>query len=128
MRNYKDRITVNEDGAFIPREMFGQKEEILDELNQAGVFSPLSDQQTPPTQEEPKRPRRVEMPDRSRELRWVKEHRSEYLDQWVALEGDRLVSHGATAREVLLAARQAGVDIPLLIHIDPVEELPLGGW
>jgi len=124
MRNYKDRITVNEDGAFIPREMFGQKEEILDELKQAGVFSPLSDQQ----KEKPKKPVRVEMIDVSREMQWLKEHRQEYTGQWVALDGDRLVAYGKDAREVYQAAKEAGVEVPLVEYIDKMDELPFGGW
>lgn len=128
MRDYKDRITVNEDGAFIPREMFGQREEILDELSQAGVFSPSSDQRTPLEKEKPKKPVRVEMPDRSRELRWVKEHRKEYAGQWVALDGDRLLSHGTNAQEVFAAARQSGIESPFFAHIEGHDELPFGGW
>jgi Family of unknown function (DUF5678) len=52
----------------------------------------------------------------------------EYLGQWVALEGDALIAHGANAREVYLAARQAGSDAPYLVHITPKTDPYIGGW
>ena len=72
--------------------------------------------------------RRVPLIDLSRELQWLKEHRDEYVGQWVALAGDRLISHGANAREVADAARGAGVAVPFLTQVDPPEEFPFGGW
>jgi hypothetical protein len=63
-----------------------------------------------------------------KEMRWLAEHRSEYAGQWVALDGDRLLSHGTNAREVFEAARQSGVVLPLFVHIEPADELPFGGW
>jgi hypothetical protein len=43
------------------------------------------------------------------ERAWMNRNRDEYLGQWVALEGDRLVAHGTDARQVYLAARKAGI-------------------
>jgi hypothetical protein len=40
-----------------------------------------------------------------REQRWLDEHRDEYLWQWVALEGDRLLAHGPDGRAVYEAAQ-----------------------
>ncbi len=56
MQEVKNLIVVNEAGALIPRRLFGQKDRILSELDQAGVFS-LSDEEPHPA-----KPVRVEMP------------------------------------------------------------------
>jgi len=62
------------------------------------------------------------------EMRWLAEHREEFAGQWVALDGDRLISSGPNAREVYQAARQAGVAVPLLVRVEPADQLPFGGW
>lgn len=121
MHESNGNIVVNEDGAFIPRNLFGQSARILSELQQAGVL-PQKDA------EMNTQIRRVEPIDLSREIRWLKEHRHEYIGQWVALDGDRLVSYGATAREVYAAAREAGVKSPLVEYLAPTEDMPFGGW
>jgi hypothetical protein len=59
---------------------------------------------------------------------WVESHRDEYLNQWVALDGDRLLAHGPDAREVYLAAREAGVEVPYVERVEPNDGLPFGGW
>ena len=59
---------------------------------------------------------------------WIERHRDMYLGQWVALEGDTLVAHGTNAREVYLAARQAGIDGPYIVHITPEADPYIGGW
>lgn len=48
---------------------------------------------------------------------WIKEHRAEYLGQWVVLVGDRLISHGFDVREVDEAAIAAGIETPFLEQI-----------
>jgi hypothetical protein len=118
MQDHPDQIIINEVGAFIPRKLFGRKEQIVNELAQAGVFTaPEAD---------PPRPqiRRVPPIDLSRELQWLKEHRHEYLEQWVALDGDRLIAHGPQAREVYAAARAAGIKSPFVEFISVKDELP----
>ena len=57
--------------------------------------------------------------DRSREDEWVAQHRDEYANQWVALDGDRLLSHGPRLKEVIEAAKAAGVNDALLLHLEP---------
>ena len=126
MQDAKNHIVVNEDGAFIPRRIFGQRGRILDELDQAGVFVESQSEQNSNHGGPKLVP--VEMIDASREMSWLREHGHEYTGQWVALDGDRLVSHGTNAREVYQAAKQAGVEVPFLHHIDPPDELPFGGW
>jgi len=70
----------------------------------------------------------VEKSECSKEMQWLVEHRHEYAGQWVALDGDKLLSHGADAHEVFEAARRTGVKLPLFVHIEPADELPFGGW
>jgi len=57
--------------------------------------------------------------DRSREYTWLDQHRDEYANQWVALNGCRLVSHGAELKEVIAAARRAGESDALMIFVEP---------
>jgi len=66
--------------------------------------------------------------DLSRELRWIEEHRSEYVGQWVAVRGDWLLSSGPNGKEVYDAARAAGDESPFVTRIEPADELPFGGW
>jgi Family of unknown function (DUF5678) len=62
------------------------------------------------------------------ESTWVERHRDKYLGQWVALEGDTLIAQGTNAREVYLAARQAGIAGPYIVHITPKVDAYIGGW
>ena len=62
------------------------------------------------------------------ELRWLAQHKDQYLGKWVALEGNRLLASGASAREVYLAARRAGVQVPFVEQVQPLDNLPFGGW
>jgi hypothetical protein len=66
--------------------------------------------------------------DRSRELRWLSEHRSEYGGEWVALDGERLIASGTDAKEVFAAAQRSGVPRPMVIQVEPANVLPFGGW
>ncbi len=72
----------------------------------------------------------VEKPDTYciREMEWLSKHRHEYPGEYVALDGDRLVSHGTDGREVYRQARAAGVKVPFIAHIEPADALPFGGW
>lgn len=63
-----------------------------------------------------------------REMEWLSKHRHEYPGQHVALDGDRLVSHGTDGREVYRQARAAGVKVPFMAYIEPADALPFGGW
>jgi hypothetical protein len=64
---------------------------------------------------------------REREAAWVDEHRDEYMGRWVAVEGDTMVAHGDDARAVYKAAREAGIDIPYVVHVKQREEAFMGG-
>lgn len=62
-------------------------------------------------------------------MKWIDDHRAEYLGQWVALEGGHLISHGSEARQVHLAAKAAGIEVPFVERVTDEETLPFcGGW
>lgn len=50
-------------------------------------------------------------------MQWIKEHRAEYLGQWVVLVGDRLISHGFDSRQVDAEAKAAGIKVPFLAQV-----------
>src|SRR5438552_7024880 len=81
---------------------------------------------------EKKRGKRVPPPvpykDRSREYQWLKEQAREYVGEWVALEGDQLVAHGPTGKEVFAAADAAGVERPLVLLVEDPDGPPFAGF
>jgi mono/diheme cytochrome c family protein len=64
--------------------------------------------------------------DRSREQQWLREHGQEFTGQWVALDGNCLICHGANAREVYEGARKSGVKRPLVVEVEKESGLPFG--
>jgi hypothetical protein len=60
------------------------------------------------------------------ERNWLAIHRQEYAGEWIALLGDRLLSHSKNAKEVFLAARVAGAKA-LVLQIEG-DQLPFAGW
>ena len=62
-------------------------------------------------------------------LRWLYENRQKYSGQWVALDGDRLIASGSTAKEVYVKAKAEGVEIPFVELVTEKESAPFtGGW
>lgn len=62
-------------------------------------------------------------------LRWLDENREKYSGQWVALDGDRLIASGPTAKEVYSKAKAEGVVIPFVELVTDREPVPSsGGW
>jgi len=45
---------------------------------------------------------------REREMNWLSQHEAEYAGQWLALDGDRLVSHGTDPHQVFAEAQAQG--------------------
>ena len=66
--------------------------------------------------------------DRSREDEWLRAHQSEYAGQYVALEGQRLVAHGKSFKEVATAARAAGVQDALVVFVERPDTPPYLGF
>ena len=67
---------------------------------------------------------------REREMRWFadEQNRAKYGGQWVALDGDQLLSHGENLRQVYAEAKAKGVQSPFTGYVDPLDALPFGGW
>lgn len=59
--------------------------------------------------------------------KWLNENGGKYMNQWVCLEGDKLIAHGMDGLEVHRQAKKAGIESPFLHHIVD-ESLPFGGW
>ena len=65
----------------------------------------------------------------AKSLRWLHENREKYLSQWVALDGDRLIASGSSAKEVYSKAKAEGVEIPFVELVTDGEPVPFtGGW
>ena len=65
----------------------------------------------------------------AKSLRWLHENREKYLGEWVALDGDRLIASGPTAKEVYSKAKAEGVEIPFVELVTDPEPVPsTGGW
>jgi hypothetical protein len=69
----------------------------------------------------------IPVPDPEPSMCWMKEHSHEYGGQWVALDGDRLIAHGANADEVFVAADADGAYLPLVTYIPPADAPPFVG-
>lgn len=62
-------------------------------------------------------------------LRWLHQNQEKYCGQWVALNGDRLIASGPTAKEVYSKAKAVGVEIPFVELVADPEQVPsTGGW
>jgi len=65
----------------------------------------------------------------AKSLRWLDENHEKYLGQGVALDGDRLIASGPTAKEVYAKAKAEGVEIPFVELVIDREPAPFtGGW
>jgi hypothetical protein len=121
-------VQVNEEGIFIPNRVFGNDAQARfrheyrpDGRIQVVVYGAVRGERANIRQRE-------EALDHSLELQWLNEHRGEYAGQWVALEGDRLITSGENGGEVFEAARAQGIARPFLARVEPENELPFGGW
>lgn len=62
--------------------------------------------------------------DRSKENAWLAKNQADYAGQWLALDGDRLVSHGWKLKEVSAAAKEAAVEDALFVRAEGHNALP----
>jgi hypothetical protein len=60
----------------------------------------------------------IPVPDSRREMQWLAAHAREYVGQWVALDGDRLLAHGPHHHEVWATAEASGVYLPLVTFVE----------
>ena len=73
--------------------------------------------------------RMVPSRDRRREMNWIKANRAAYLDQWIVVDGDRLIAANVDGHAAFAAAKAAGIDVPFLVHVLPDDSLPfVPGW
>lgn len=61
-------------------------------------------------------------------LRWIEEHRAEFAGQYVALDGDRLVAHGADPQEIIAAVRASGLNGLFFTLIPSAAAPPFAGF
>ncbi len=59
---------------------------------------------------------------------WLKQHRREYVGNWVVLDGDRLIGCGDDPRPIVEQARGEGVRTPFVEFIRDESEPFMGGW
>jgi len=59
-------------------------------------------------------------------MKWLVENRPRFPGQWIALEGERLLAVGKTAKDVFSKVADRPTP-PLVVRIDK-EELPFAGW
>ncbi|HEX5085650.1 MAG TPA: DUF5678 domain-containing protein [Blastocatellia bacterium] len=65
---------------------------------------------------------------REKEMQWLNEHEAEYAGQWLALDGDRLLSHGEDPHKARAEARAMGVETPFVVFAENPDEYFTGGW
>ena len=66
------------------------------------------------------------MKDRTREMKWIEEHKHEYVGQWVALDGDQLIVASPIRAEISAAIKADGAELPLVHRITSLDEpLPI---
>ncbi len=88
-------------------------------LDQQRKLRQLLEQQEPPAKSPlDKRVPPHLVPDSEREMMWLRQHAREYANQWVALDGDRLIAHGTTASEVYAAADADGAALPMVTFVE----------
>lgn len=63
-----------------------------------------------------------------RSMKWIQENREKYDGQWVALDGEILLAHGADGKKVHAEAQAKGVKTPLMHRVSIKETKPFGGW
>jgi hypothetical protein len=67
------------------------------------------------------------MKDRTREMKWIEEHKHAYAGQWVALDGDRLIAASPVQQEVWDAVKADDAELPLVHRIPSPDDIPYIG-
>ena len=60
--------------------------------------------------------------------KWLDENGEKYMNQWVSLDGDKLIAHSEDGREVYRIAKEKGVKIPFVHFIQEEPKAYWGGW
>lgn len=63
-------------------------------------------------------------------MEWLKLNKKNYIDQWVALNGNNLLAVGKEAKEVYESAKKQGITAPFLTRVEKEikDEYYFGGW
>lgn len=59
---------------------------------------------------------------------WMRDHSHRYAGMYVAIKDGAFVAAGRTIKDADLAAREKGVDRPLLAYVPQKDEELWGGW
>ena len=60
--------------------------------------------------------------------KWLAENCEKYMNQWVCLEGDKLIAHGDDGRKVYQTAVAKGIKAPFIHYVEKEPEAYWGGW
>jgi len=71
---------------------------------------------------------RKEPEDYAKAKKWIEQHREEYLNQWVCLEGDQLIAHGMDGMEVHRKAKESRIGAPFMVRIIDEPKNFVGAW
>lgn len=66
--------------------------------------------------------------ERREEMQWLAQESSSYAGEWVAIQGPRLIAHGAKLADVSAAAKAAGVNDPFFASVPEDSDVPFAGW
>lgn len=66
--------------------------------------------------------------ERREEMQWLAQESSSYAGEWVAIQGPRLIAHGAKLADVSAAAKAAGVNDPFFASVPEDPDIPFAGW
>lgn len=66
--------------------------------------------------------------ERDEEMQWLAAESEAYAGEWVAIEGSRLIAHGAKLSVVRAAAKAAGASDPLFASVPGAPNDPFAGW
>jgi predicted DNA-binding antitoxin AbrB/MazE fold protein len=66
--------------------------------------------------------------ERREELLWLAKESAPCAGEWVALDGPRLIAHGAKLADVSAAATAAGIAEPFFARVPREKGVPFGGW
>ena len=62
------------------------------------------------------------------EREWLKQNAALYVNEWVVLDGERLIGHGGDPPPLVAQARSEGVRIPFVYFVREETEPFMGGW
>ncbi len=100
------------------QELFQQLEKRLNGVNGVSPASSLTPETSPTGSAARGNPLHR---DRSREFAWLEKHRAEYIGSWVALEGDQLLHHTPSLKEMFAEANRRDFRDALMVLIETTE-------